>query len=150
MLNINNLNRVRRVLSAQQGAKAPSAPDERLKYLGKFGSQYKYAYSDVDVEDWSTEDLSDLPPEKYYEEQGGDNTFGKLEYAEGIDPNNPEQQIYKKIGTSYDNGKTTWYGITQSGEKHSLSESAYNYLSQQIGIIDAICEEQNFELIKRR
>lgn len=142
MLNINNLNRARRVLSAQEGAKAPSAPYERIKYLGKFGSQYKYAYSDIDEEDWA-EELSYLPPKKQYEERGGDTTFGKLEYAEGIDPNNPEQQIYKKIGTSYDNGKTTWYGITQSGEKHYLSEGAYNYLSQQKGIIDANMEEQD-------
>ena len=73
MLNINNLNRARKILSAQQGIKASfNTPDEKIKFCGKYGPYYKYSFGDVGTEDWNNGDVfSDLPPDKFYESEGG-------------------------------------------------------------------------------
>ena len=131
MLNINNLNRVRRVLSAQDGAKAPSTSNMRIKYLGRFGDGYKYATSPIAVEDWSQE-YSDLPPEEYYKQKAGNANFDNLEYAEGLDPSNINQQSYQAISKQpTTEGNTTYYGITSSGDKQNLSQSEYNYFKDR-------------------
>lgn len=136
MLNINNLNRARKILSAQQGIKASfNTPDEKIKFCGKYGPYYKYSFGDVGTEDWNNGDVfSDLPPEKFYEYEGGSAYLPPLEYADGVDPNNVEQPIYKGYG--YDKEGNYYYGVTQSEEKQRLSSEDYYHLMDQRGIID--------------
>lgn len=136
MLNINNLNRARKILSAQQGIKASfNTPDEKIKFCGKYGPYYKYSFGDVGTEDWNNGDVfSDLPPEKFYEYEGGSAYLPPLEYADGVDPNNVEQPIYKGYG--YDKEGNYYYGVTQSEEKQRLSSEDYYHLMDQKGLID--------------
>ena len=136
MLNINNLNRARKILSAQQGIKASfNTPDEKIKFCGKYGPYYKYSFGDVGTEDWSNGDVfSDLPPDKFYEYEGGSAYLPPLEYADGVDPNNIEQPIYKGYG--YDKEGNYYYGVTQSEEKQRLSSEDYQHLMDQKGLID--------------
>ena len=136
MLNINNLNRARKILSAQQGIKASfNTPDEKIKFCGKYGPHYKYSFGDVGTEDWSNGDVfSDLPPDKFYESEGGSAYLPPLEYADGVDPNNIEQPIYKGYG--YDKEGNYYYGVTQSEEKQRLSSEDYQHLMDQKGLID--------------
>lgn len=136
MLNINNLNRARKILSAQQGIKASfNTPDEKIKFCGKYGPYYKYSFGDVGTEDWNNEDVfSDLPPDKFYESEGGSAYLPPLEYADGVDPNNVEQPIYKGYG--YDKEGNYYYGVTQSEEKQRLSSEDYYHLMDQKGLID--------------
>lgn len=142
MLNINNLNRARRILSAQQGAELSPTSNKRIKYLGKFGDGYKYALSPVDVEDWSSEELSDLPPEKYYKQKTGSEDFDNLKYADGLSVDNIKQQSYAYTKSYKDsNGKSIYYGVTPSGDEQPLSESQFNYLSSR-GIPNKTNEEQ--------
>lgn len=142
MLNINNLNRARRILSAQQGAELSPTSNKRIKYLGKFGDGYKYASSPVDIEDWSSEELSDLPPEEYYKQKTGNTDFENLEYAEGLDQNNVNQQSYKELEHfTTTGGKSVYYGITPSGRKEVISQSKYNYFKSK-GILDKTTEIQ--------
>lgn len=142
MLNINNLNRARRILSAQQGAELSPTSNKKIKYLGKFGDGYKYASSPVGVEDWSSEELSDLPPEKYYEYKTGNTDFKNLEYAEGLGPKNIDSQFYKELEhVATTGGKSVYYGITSSGTKEVISQSKYNYLRSK-GILDRTTETQ--------
>ena len=142
MLNINNLNRVRKILSAQQGIKASfNTPDEKIKFCGKYGPYYKYSFGDIDTEDWNNGDVfSDLPPDKFYESEGGSAYLPPLEYADGVDPNNIEQPIYKGYG--YDKEGNYYYGVTQSGEKQRLSGEDYQHLIQQNGLIDWNMKEE--------
>ena len=130
MLNINNLNRARKILSAQQGIKASfNTPNEKIKFCGKYGPHYKYSFGNVGTEDWSNGDVfSDLPPDKFYESEGGSAYLPPLEYADGVDPNNIEQPIYKGYG--YDKEGNYYYGVTQSG-KENLSQSEYNYFKDK-------------------
>ena len=132
MLNINNLNRARRVLSAQEGAKTPSTYNIKIKYLGRFGDGYKYATSPTGaVEDWSSQEYSLLPPEEYYKQKTGNTNFDNLEYAEGLDSSNINQQSYQAISKqTTTEGNTTYYGITSSG-KENLSQSEYNYFKDK-------------------
>ena len=142
MLNINNLNRARRILSAQQGAELSPTSNKKIKYLGKFGDGYKYASSPVDVEDWSSEELSDLPPEKYYKYKTGNTDLKNLEYAEGLGPKNIDSQFYKELEhAETTGGKSVYYGITSSGTKEIISQSQYNYLRSK-GILDRTTETQ--------
>ena len=142
MLNINNLNRARRILSAQQGAELSPTSNKKIKYLGKFGDGYKYASSPMGVEDWSSEELSDLPPEKYYEQKTGNTDFKNLEYAEGLGPKNIDSQFYKELEhVATTGGKSVYYGITSSGTKEVISQSKYNYLRSK-GILDRTTETQ--------
>lgn len=142
MLNINNLNRARRILSAHQGAELSPTYNKRIKYLGKFGDGYKYASSPVDIEDWSSEELSDLPPEEYYKQKTGNTDFKNLEYAEGLDPKNIDSQFYKELEhVATTGGKSVYYGITSSGTKEVISQSKYNYLRSK-GILDRTTETQ--------
>ena len=142
MLNINNLNRARRILSAQQGAELSPTSNKRIKYLGKFGDGYKYASSPVGVEDWSSEELSDLPPEEYYKQKTGNADFENLKYAEGLGPKNIDQQFYKELEhAATTGGKSVYYGITSSGTKEIISQSQYNYLRSK-GILDRTTETQ--------
>ena len=142
MLNINNLNRARRILSAQQGAELSPTSNKRIKYLGKFGDGYKYASSPVGVEDWSSEELSDLPPEEYYKQKTGNADFENLKYAEGLGPKNIDQQFYKELEhAATTGGKNVYYGITSSGTKEIISQSQYNYLRSK-GILDRTTETQ--------
>ena len=142
MLNINNLNRARRILSAQQGAELSPSSNKKIKYLGKFGDGYKYASSPVGVEDWSSEELSDLPPEEYYKQKTGNTDFENLEYAEGLDQNNVNQQSYKGLEHfTTTGGKSVYYGITPSGRKEVISQSKYNYFKSK-GILDKTTEIQ--------
>ena len=142
MLNINNLNRARRILSAQQGAELSPTSNKRIKYLGKFGDGYKYASSPMGVDDWSSEELSDLPPEKYYKQKTGDTDFKNLEYAEGLGPKNIDSQFYKELeDVATTGGKSVYYGITSSGTKEVISQSKYNYLRSK-GILDRTTETQ--------
>lgn len=142
MLNINNLNRARKILSAQQGAELSPTSNKRIKYLGKFGDGYKYASSPVDIEDWSSEELSDLPPEEYYKQKTGNTDFENLEYAEGLDQNNVNQQSYKELEHfTTTGGKSVYYGITPSGRKEVISQSKYNYFKSK-GILDKTTEIQ--------
>lgn len=136
MLNINNLNRARKILSARQGIKASfNTPDEKIKFCGKYGPYYKYSFGDVGTEDWSNGDVfSDLPPDKFYESEGGSAYLPPLEYADGVDPNNIEQPIYKGYG--YDKEGNYYYGVTQSEEKQRLSSEDYQHLMDQKGLID--------------
>ena len=136
MLNINNLNRARKILSAQQGIKASfNTPNEKIKFCGKYGPHYKYSFGDVGTEDWSNGDVfSDLPPDKFYESEGGSAYLPPLEYADGVDPNNIEQPIYKGYG--YDKEGNYYYGVTQSEEKQRLSSEDYDHLMDQKGLID--------------
>ena len=136
MLNINNLNRARKILSAQQGIKASfNTPDEKIKFCGKYGPYYKYSFGDVGTEDWNNGDVfSDLPPDKFYESEGGSAYLPPLEYADGVDPNNIEQPIYKGYG--YDKEGNYYYGVTQSEEKQRLSSEDYDHLMDQKGLID--------------
>ena len=136
MLNINNLNRARKILSAQQGIKASfNTPNEKIKFCGKYGPHYKYSFGNVGTEDWSNGDVfSDLPPDKFYESEGGSAYLPPLEYADGVDPNNIEQPIYKGYG--YDKEGNYYYGVTQSEEKQRLSSEDYQYLMDQKGLID--------------
>ena len=136
MLNINNLNRARKILSAQQGIKASfNTPDEKIKFCGKYGPYYKYSFGDVGTEDWDNGDVfSDLPPDKFYEYEGGSAYLPPLEYADGVDPNNIEQPIYKGYG--YDKEGNYYYGVTQSEEKQRLSSEDYKHLMDQKGLID--------------
>ena len=136
MLNINNLNRARKILSAQQGIKASfNTPDEKIKFCGKYGPYYKYSFGDVGTEDWNNGDVfSDLPPDKFYESEGGSAYLPPLEYADGVDPNNIEQPIYKGYG--YDKEGNYYYGVTQSEEKQRLSNEDYQHLMDQKGLID--------------
>ena len=136
MLNINNLNRARKILSAQQGIKASfNTPDEKIKFCGKYGPYYKYSFGDVGTEDWNNGDVfSDLPPDKFYESEGGSAYLPPLEYADGVDPNNIEQPIYKGYG--YDKEGNYYYGVTQSEEKQRLSREDYQHLMDQKGLID--------------
>ena len=142
MLNINNLNRARRILSAQQGAELSPTSNKKIKYLGKFGDGYKYASSPMDVEDWSSEEFSDLPPEKYYEYKTGNTDFKNLKYAEGLGPKNIDSQFYKELEHfTTTGGKSVYYGITSSGTKEIISQSQYNYLRSK-GILDKTTEIQ--------
>ena len=142
MLNINNLNRARRILSAQQGAELSPTSNKKIKYLGKFGDGYKYASSPMGVEDWSSEELSDLPPEKYYEYKTGNTDCKNLEYAEGLGPKNIDSQFYKELEhVATTGGKSVYYGITSSGTKEIISQSQYNYLRSK-GILDRTTETQ--------
>lgn len=136
MLNINNLNRARKILSAHQGIKASfNTPNEKIKFCGKYGPHYKYSFGDVGTEDWSNGDVfSDLPPDKFYESEGGSAYLPPLEYADGVDPNNIEQPIYKGYG--YDKEGNYYYGVTQSEEKQRLSSEDYQHLMDQKGLID--------------
>ena len=136
MLNINNLNRARKILSAQQGIKASfNTPNEKIKFCGKYGPHYKYSFGDVGTEDWNNGDVfSDLPPDKFYESEGGSAYLPPLEYADGVDPNNIEQPIYKGYG--YDKEGNYYYGVTQSEEKQRLSNEDYQHLMDQKGLID--------------
>lgn len=136
MLNINNLNRARKILSAQQGIKASfNTPDEKIKFCGKYGPYYKYSFGNVGTEDWNNGDVfSDLPPDKFYESEGGSAYLPPLEYADGVDPNNVEQPIYKGYG--YDKKGDYYYGVTQSEEKQRLSSEDYQHLMDQKGLID--------------
>lgn len=136
MLNINNLNRARKILSAQQGIKASfNTPDEKIKFCGKYGPHYKYSFGNVGTEDWNNGDVfSDLPPDKFYESEGGSAYLPPLEYADGVDPNNIEQPIYKGYG--YDKEGNYYYGVTQSEEKQRLSSEDYYHLMDQKGLID--------------
>ena len=136
MLNINNLNRARKILSAQQGIKASfNTPDEKIKFCGKYGPYYKYSFGYVGTEDWNNEDVfSDLPPDKFYESEGGSAYLPPLEYADGVDPNNIEQPIYKGYG--YDKEGNYYYGVTQSEEKQRLSSEDYYHLMDQKGLIN--------------
>ena len=136
MLNINNLNRARKILSAQQGIKASfNTPNEKIKFCGKYGPHYKYSFGDVGTEDWNNGDVfSDLPPDKFYESEGGSAYLPPLEYADGVDPNNIEQPIYKGYG--YDKEGNYYYGVTQSEEKQRLSSEDYQHLMDQKGLID--------------
>ena len=136
MLNINNLNRARKILSAQQGIKASfNTPNEKIKFCGKYGPHYKYSFGDVGTEDWDNGDVfSDLPPDKFYESEGGSAYLPPLEYADGVDPNNIEQPIYKGYG--YDKEGNYYYGVTQSEEKQRLSREDYQHLMDQKGLID--------------
>lgn len=136
MLNINNLNRARKILSAQQGIKASfNTPNEKIKFCGKYGPYYKYSFGDVGTEDWNNGDVfSDLPPDKFYESEGGSAYLPPLEYADGVDPNNIEQPIYKGYG--YDKEGNYYYGVTQSEEKQRLSNEDYQHLMDQKGLID--------------
>ena len=136
MLNINNLNRARKILSAQQGIKASfNTPDEKIKFCGKYGPYYKYSFGNVGTEDWNNGDVfSDLPPDKFYESEGGSAYLPPLEYADGVDPNNIEQPIYKGYG--YDKEGNYYYGVTQSEEKQRLSNEDYQHLMDQKGLID--------------
>ena len=136
MLNINNLNRARKILSAQQGIKASfNTPNEKIKFCGKYGPHYKYSFGNVGTEDWSNGDVfSDLPPDKFYESEGGSAYLPPLEYADGVDPNNIEQPIYKGYG--YDKEGNYYYGVTQSEEKQRLSSEDYYHLMDQKGLID--------------
>ena len=136
MLNINNLNRARKILSAQQGIKASfNTPNEKIKFCGKYGPHYKYSFGNVGTEDWSNGDVfSDLPPDKFYESEGGSAYLPPLEYADGVDPNNIEQPIYKGYG--YDKEGNYYYGVTQSEEKQRLSSEDYSHLMDQKGLID--------------
>lgn len=136
MLNINNLNRARKILSAQQGIKASfNTPNEKIKFCGKYGPYYKYSFGDVGTEDWNNGDVfSDLPPDKFYESEGGSAYLPPLEYADGVDPNNIEQPIYKGYG--YDKEGNYYYGVTQSEEKQRLSSEDYQHLMDQKGLID--------------
>lgn len=136
MLNINNLNRARKILSARQGIKASfNTPDEKIKFCGKYGPHYKYSFGNVGTEDWSNGDVfSDLPPDKFYESEGGSAYLPPLEYADGVDPNNIEQPIYKGYG--YDKEGNYYYGVTQSEEKQRLSNEDYQHLMDQKGLID--------------
>ena len=136
MLNINNLNRARKILSAQQGIKASfNTPNEKIKFCGKYGPHYKYSFGDVGTEDWNNGDVfSDLPPDKFYESEGGSAYLPPLEYADGVDPNNIEQPIYKGYG--YDKEGNYYYGVTQSEEKQRLSSEDYDHLMDQKGLID--------------
>ena len=136
MLNINNLNRARKILSAQQGIKASfNTPNEKIKFCGKYGPHYKYSFGDVGTEDWNNGDVfSDLPPDKFYESEGGSAYLPPLEYADGVDPNNIEQPIYKGYG--YDKEGNYYYGVTQSEEKQRLSSEDYYHLMDQKGLID--------------
>lgn len=136
MLNINNLNRARKILSAQQGIKASfNTPNEKIKFCGKYGPHYKYSFGDVGTEDWNNGDVfSDLPPDKFYESEGGSAYLPPLEYADGVDPNNIEQPIYKGYG--YDKEGNYYYGVTQSEEKQRLSREDYQHLMDQKGLID--------------
>lgn len=142
MLNINNLNRARRILSAQQGAELSPSSNKKIKYLGKFGDGYKYASSPVDIEDWSSEELSDLPPEEYYKQKTGNTDFGNIKYAEGLGPKNIDSQFYKELEhVATTGGKNVYYGITSSGTKEVISQSKYNYLRSK-GILDRTTETQ--------
>lgn len=142
MLNINNLNRARRILSAQQGTELSPSSNKKIKYLGKFGDGYKYASSPMGVEDWSSEELSDLPPEEYYKQKTGNTDFENLEYAEGLDQNNVNQQSYKGLEHfTTTGGKSVYYGITPSGRKEVISQSEYNYFKSK-GILDKTTEIQ--------
>ena len=142
MLNINNLNRARRILSAEYGAELSPTSNKRIKYLGKFGDGYKYASSPVDIEDWSSEELSDLPPEEYYKQKTGSENSADLKYAEGLDLNNVNQQSYKELEhVATTGGKSVYYGITSSGTKEIISQSQYNYLRSK-GILDRTTETQ--------
>ena len=136
MLNINNLNRARKILSAQQGIKASfNTPNEKIKFCGKYGPHYKYSFGNVGTEDWSNGDVfSNLPPDKFYESEGGSAYLPPLEYADGVDPNNIEQPIYKGYG--YDKEGNYYYGVTQSEEKQRLSSEDYYHLMDQKGLID--------------
>ena len=136
MLNINNLNRARKILSAHQGIKASfNTPDEKIKFCGKYGPYYKYSFGDIGTEDWNNGDVfSDLPPDKFYESEGGSAYLPPLEYADGVDPNNIEQPIYKGYG--YDKEGNYYYGVTQSEEKQRLSSEDYYHLMDQKGLID--------------
>ena len=136
MLNINNLNRARKILSAKQGIKASfNTPNEKIKFCGKYGPHYKYSFGNVGTEDWSNGDVfSDLPPDKFYESEGGSAYLPPLEYADGVDPNNIEQPIYKGYG--YDKEGNYYYGVTQSEEKQRLSSEDYQHLMDQKGLID--------------
>ena len=109
MLNINNLNRARRILSAQQGAELSPTSNKRIKYLGKFGDGYKYVSSPMDIEDWSSEELSDLPPKEYYKQKTGDTDFKNLEYAEGLGPKNIDSQFYKELEHAATTGGNSVY-----------------------------------------
>lgn len=142
MLNINNLNRARKILSARQGTELSPTYNKRIKYLGKFGDGYKYASSPVDIEDWSSEELSDLPPEEYYKQKTGNTDFKNLEYAEGLGPKNIDSQFYKELEhVATTGGKSVYYGITSSGTKEVISQSKYNYLRSK-GILDRTTETQ--------
>lgn len=136
MLNINNLNRARKILSAQQGIKASfNTPNEKIKFCGKYGPHYKYSFGNVGTEDWNNGDVfSDLPPDKFYESEGGSAYLPPLEYVDGVDPNNIEQPIYKGYG--YDKEGNYYYGVTQSEEKQRLSSEDYYHLMDQKGLID--------------
>ena len=142
MLNINNLNRARKILSAHQGIKASfNTPNEKIKFCGKYGPYYKYSFGDIGTEDWNNGDVfSDLPPDKFYESEGGSAYLPPLEYADGVDPNNIEQPIYKGYG--YDKEGNYYYGVTQSGEKQRLSGEDYQHLIQQNGLIDWNMKEE--------
>ena len=142
MLNINNLNRARKILSAHQGIKASfNTPDEKIKFCGKYGPYYKYSFGNVGTEDWNNGDVfSDLPPDKFYESEGGSAYLPPLEYADGVDPNNIEQPIYKGYG--YDKEGNYYYGVTQSEEKQRLSSEDYQHLIQQNGLIDWNMKEE--------
>lgn len=132
MLNINNLNRARRILSAHQGAELSPSSNIKIKYLGRFGDGYKYATSPTGaVEDWSSQEYSLLPPEEYYKQKTGNTNFDNLEYAEGLDSSNINQQSYQAISKqTTTEGNTTYYGITSSG-KENLSQSEYNYFKDK-------------------
>ena len=142
MLNINNLNRARRILSAQQGAELSPTSNKKIKYFGKVGEGYNYASSPIDVEDWTYSQFSSLPPEEYYKQQTGSENSNALEYADGLSADNIKQKSYTHLESYKDSqGNDVYYGVTPSGDKYPLSKSQFNYLSSK-GIINKTNEEQ--------
>ena len=142
MLNINNLNRARRILSAQQGAELSPTSNKKIKYFGKVGEGYNYASSPIDVEDWTYSQFSSLPPEEYYKQQTGNENSNALEYADGLSADNIKQKSYTHLESYKDSqGNDVYYGVTPSGDKYPLSKSQFNYLSSK-GIINKTNEEQ--------
>lgn len=142
MLNINNLNRARRILSAHQGAELSPTSNKKIKYFGKVGEGYNYASSPIDVEDWTYNQFSSLPPEEYYKQQTGSENSNALEYADGLSADNIEQKSYTHLESYKDSqGNDVYYGVTPSGDKYPLSKSQFNYLSSK-GIVNKTNEEQ--------
>lgn len=126
MLNINNLNRARRILSAEYGAKAPSVPGRTINYFWPNGDEYNYTLSPIGVGDQAYSQLNNTTSEGYQKQQT--ESEGNRKYI--------SVKSYKDS-----NGKDTYYGVTSDGNEVPIPQKDFNQLVAN-GIRNETNEEQ--------
>ena len=126
MLNINNLNRARRILSAEYGAKAPSVPGKTINYFWPNGDEYNYTLSPIGVGDQAYSQLNNTTSEGYQKQQT--ESEGNRKYI--------SVKSYKDS-----NGKDTYYGVTSDGNEVPILQKDFNQLVAN-GIRNETNEEQ--------